>query len=85
MASYDDNAVVSDKELRVGKQPAFHEAAAGCAARCVGCAVGSFILQRCGRNKPVRFLKRSFGHKNEARKSFRSIIGDLRFPLFCYI
>jgi len=41
MASYDDNAVVSDKELRVGKQPAFHRAAAGCAARCVGCAAAT--------------------------------------------
>lgn len=26
---------------RVGKQPAFHRAAAGCAARCVGCAAAA--------------------------------------------
>ena len=46
---------------------------------------GSFILQRCRQKYPTECLKRYFGYKNDARKSFKSIIGDLRLPLFCYI
>ena len=48
------------------------------------CRVGSFIMQRCRRKRPSMFLKRSFGYENNARKSFRSIVGDFAFPPFCY-
>ena len=54
------------------------------AIKAEGSAVDSFILQRCPGKCLTGFAKRSFGHKNDARKSFRSIIGDLRFPPFCY-
>jgi hypothetical protein len=45
----------------------------------------SFIMQRCRQKCPTMCSKRSFGYENKARKSSRSIIGDLRFPLFWYI
>ena len=48
-------------------------------------AVDSFIMQRCRQKCPTMCSKRSFGYENKARKSFKSIIGDLHFPLFCYL
>ena len=42
-------------------------------------------MQRSPRINLGRCSKRSFGHEKKARKSFRSIVGDLRFPLFCYL
>ena len=42
-----------------------------------GCAVDSFILQQCRQKCLIMCVKRSFGYKNDARKSSRSIPGDL--------
>ena len=47
--------------------------------------VDSFILQRCRQTSRAGCLKRSFGYKNDARKSSRSIPGDLRLAAFCHI